>query len=369
VRNPWLALGCCAALALGVAACGSNDTNPSSGASGGGSGQKAGGTINGAGATFPAPVYSEWAARFKEAQGTTVNYQAIGSGGGIAQLTAGTVDFGASDAPMTNEEMQAAAKKGTPVHIPTVLGAVTVAYNVDGVGKGLKLDGATTADIFLGKIRKWNDPKIASLNSGVKLPAEDITVCHRSDESGTTKNFTEFLADYSPAWKNGPGTDKTVKWPTGTGAKGNDGVAACVKQTGGSVGYVEQAYALQNAFTTAAVKNADGRFVQPTLQATSDAGQGAKPPADLRFSTINAPGAGTYPISAVTFLLVYKDMCKAGVAPNTARAVDGWLDYALGAGQQVAPQLQYAPLPEAIKAKAKAKVAALQCDGKPLTAA
>jgi phosphate transport system substrate-binding protein len=368
VRKPWLALGCCAALALGVAACGSNDSNPSSGGGGGG-GARAGGTINGAGATFPAPVYSEWAARFKESRGTTVNYQAIGSGGGIAQLTAGTVDFGASDAPMTDQEIQAAAKKGTPVHIPTVLGAVTVAYNVNGVGKGLKLDGATIADIFMGKITKWNDPKIASLNSGVKLPAEDITVCHRSDESGTTKNFTEFLADYSTAWKNGPGVDKTVKWPTGTGAKGNDGVAACVKQTSGSVGYVEQAFALQNNFTTAAVKNSAGKFVQPTLQATSDAGKAAQPPADLRFSTINATGAGTYPISAVTFLLVYKDMCKAGVAPNTAKSVAGWLDYALGAGQQVAPQLQYAPLPSSVDSKAKAKVSSLQCNGKTLNAA
>ncbi|MEA2287449.1 MAG: phosphate transport system substrate-binding protein, partial [Solirubrobacteraceae bacterium] len=219
----WLALSCCAALAVGVAACGSNDTNPSSGGSGSsstssGSAQKAGGTINGAGATFPAPVYTEWAARFKESNGTTVNYQAIGSGGGIAQFSAGTVDFGATDAPMKDDEIAAAKKKGDPVHVPTVLGAVTVSYNVDGVEQGLKLDGTTVADIFLGKVKTWNDPAIAAQNSGVKLPPGDITVCHRSDESGTTKNFTEFLADYSPAWKSGPGVDKSVRWPTGTGA-------------------------------------------------------------------------------------------------------------------------------------------------------
>src|SRR3954447_25367256 len=199
-----LALSCCAVLALGAAACGSNDSNPGSGGSSasssasGGATAKAGGTINGAGATFPAPVYQEWAARFKEDNGTTVNYQGIGSGGGIAQFSARTVDFGASDAPMKDDESATAQKKGSdPVHVPTVLGAVTISYNLDGVQQGLKLDGRTAADIFLGKVKKWNDPAIAGQNSSVKLPAGNITVCHRSDESGTTKNFTEFLADYS----------------------------------------------------------------------------------------------------------------------------------------------------------------------------
>ena len=193
--NNLLALSCCAVLALAAAACGSNDSNPNSGgsssSSGSGGAAKAGGTINGAGATFPAPVYQEWAARFKETNGTTVNYQAIGSGGGIAQFSAGTVDFGASDAPMKDDEIATAQKKGSdPVHVPTVLGAVTISYNVDGVQQGLKLDGKTAADIFLGKVKKWNDPEIARQNSGVKLPSDNITVCHRSDESGTTKNFT-----------------------------------------------------------------------------------------------------------------------------------------------------------------------------------
>jgi len=364
--NQWLAAAAAAVLALGLAACGSNDESPSGGGSGGSStssGAKQGGTINGAGATFPQPVYTEWAARFKDQTGTTVNYQGVGSGGGIAQFTAGTVDFGATNAAMKPEEETAAKKKGDPVHVPTVLGAVTVSYNVSGVDKGLKLDGATIANIFLGKIKKWNDPAIAGLNSGVKLPGTDIAVCHRSDESGTTKNFTQFLADYSPEWESGPGVDKTVKWPTGTGAKGNDGVAGCVKQTDGAVGYVEQAYALQNNFTTAAVKNKDGQFVEPSLAATSAAGEGAQVPDDLKFSTINAPGPKTYPITAVTFLLVWADQCKSGIKPANAKLVKSWLDYALGDGQKVAPELQYAPLPDAIRQKAQAKVDALQCNG------
>jgi phosphate transport system substrate-binding protein len=364
--NRWLAAGAAATLALGVAACGSSDESPSGGTSGSSSsssGAKQGGTINGAGATFPAPVYTEWAARFKDSTGTTVNYQAVGSGGGIAQFTAGTVDFGATDAAMKPEEEAAAKKKGDPVHVPTVLGAVTVSYNVSGVDKGLKLDGATIADIFLGKIKKWNDPAIAKVSGNTSLPDKDITVCHRSDESGTTKNFTQFLADYSPAWESGPGVDKTVKWPTGTGAKGNDGVAGCVKQTDGAVGYVEQAYALQNDFTTAAVKNKEGQFVEPSLDATSAAGEGAEVPEDLKFSTINAPGAKTYPITAVTFLLVWQDQCKSGIKAETAKLVKSWLDYALGDGQKVAPELQYAPLPDPIKQKAQAKVDALQCNG------
>jgi phosphate transport system substrate-binding protein len=361
-------LALCAALALGAAACGSDEGTKSSSSgssSSNGSSSKLSGTINGAGATFPAPVYQEWASRMKE-QGLTVNYQAIGSGGGIAQFTAGTVDFGASDAPMKDEEITAAQKKGAPVHVPTVLGAVTVSYNVQGIDKGLKLDGATIADIFLGKIKKWNDPAIAKLNSGLKLPASNVTVCHRSDESGTTKNFTEFLADYSDAWKNGPGVDKSVKWPTGTGAKGNDGVAACIKQNDNSVGYVEQAYALANNFTYASVKNKSGAFVEPTLEAASAAGAVAKFPDDLRFSTINAEGEQAYPITAITFLLVYQDLCKAGLDQTKAKNVKAWLDYALGAGQNVAKDLQYAPLPDDIKSPAQQKVDGLVCNGSPI---
>jgi phosphate transport system substrate-binding protein len=355
-----LALAAFGVLAASAAACGSSNKGGSSNL------PDSGGSLNGAGATFPQPVYDEWGARFKDKSGTTVNYQGIGSGGGVAQFTAGTVDFGASDAAMTDDEIKAASKKGQPVHVPTVFGAVTVSYNLSGVKKGLKLDGPTIANVFLGKVKKWNDPSIANQNPGVTLPSSSISVCHRSDESGTTKLFTQFLADYSPAWKSGPGVDKTVKWPTGTGAKGNDGVAACVKQNQGAVGYVEQAFALQNGFTTADVKNKSGKYVAPTLASTSAAGVGLRVPSDLRFSAIDAPGAVAYPIASATFILVYKDMCKAGLSSTQAQRVKNWLDYAEGDGQKVAPQLQYAPLPAALHTQALAKVKGLTCNGKAL---
>ena len=361
------ALAAMGVLALGVAACGSDDN--SSGGSSSATGPK-GGTISGAGATFPQPVYEEWASRFKDEFGTTVNYNPIGSGGGIAQFTAGTVDFGATDAAMKPEEEAAAKKKGVPVHVPTVFGAITVSYNVDGLDKGLKLDGATVGDIFLGKIKKWNDPAIAKLNPGKDLPDTDITVVHRSDESGTTKLFTSFLEETNPEWKSKVGSDKTVKWPTGTGAKGNDGVAGAVKQTDGAVGYVEEAYALQNNFTTADVKNKAGQFVAPTLESTTAAGEGLTIPADLKFSAINASSnPAAYPIASATFLLVYQDMCKAGVKKDAAERTWNWLNYAVGPGQKVAPELQYAPLPAALDRKAQAKVDGLVCNGSPLKSA
>lgn len=334
-----------------------------------GNSSETGGALNGAGATFPQPVYNEWAARFQKQTGTVVNYQGVGSGAGVAQFTAGTVDFGASDAAMTDDEIAAAGKKGTPLHVPTVLGAVTVAYHVKGVPKGLRLDGRTLAGLFLGRIKRWDDPAITKLNAGAALPATAITLCVRSDGSGTTKNFTSFLSAHSPVWKSGPGTGKTVKWPVGTGAKGNDGVAGCIKQSDGAVGYVEQAFAAQNGLATAAIANRAGHYVEPSLDATAAAAAAASPPGDLRFSTIDAPGATTYPISAITFLLVYKDPCRAGVGAGRAKLLKGWLDYALGEGQQVAPRLQYAPLPAGILAKAKAAVASMTCDGKAISSA
>jgi phosphate transport system substrate-binding protein len=346
-----------AALALGVTACGSDDN------AGGGAKAQIGGALNGAGATFPQPVYQEWAARFQEQTGTAVNYQGIGSGGGIAQFTAGTVDFGATDSAMNEEEIAAARAKGDPVHIPTVLGAVTLSYNLEGVKTGMQLDGATIADIFLGRITTWNDPKLASANPDLQLPDAKITVCRRSDESGTTKNFTEFLAHYSKAWENGPGVDKSVKWPTGTGAKGNDGVAACIQQNEGSIGYVEQAYALANDFTFASVKNKSGKYVEPTLASTSAAGAGLDIPDDLRLSTIDAPGADAYPITALTFLLAYQDVCSAGRDAESAKRLKAWLEYAQGKGQNVAGELQYAKLPDALHQKAVEKVDGLQCNG------
>jgi phosphate transport system substrate-binding protein len=349
-----------AVLALGVAGCGSSnksDTNPSGGGGGGG-------TINGAGSTFAAPIYSQWGNTLKD-QGVTVNYQPVGSGAGVAQFAAGTVDFGASDPALAPED-KATIKKGEPVQIPTAFGAITVSYNLDGVEKGLKLDGATVADIFLGKIKTWNDPAIAKLNSGVKLPGDAITVVHRSDESGTTKGFTTFLSAYSKEWEKQVGADKTVKWPTGTGAKGNDGVAAAVKQQKGSVGYVEEAYALQNNFTTAAVKNKSGQYVEPTLESTTAAGEGVKVPSDLGISIIDAPNPKAYPISSQTFVIVYKDMCKAGKSQGAAQGVKKFLDYGLGAGQDVLGQLQYAKLPAAVLDKAKAAAGELTCNGQPI---
>ena len=361
-----LALGSAVALAVGVAACGSSKNSSSTGGSSSSSSSSA---LNGAGSTFQAPLVSEWASRFKSSAGITVNYQPVGSGAGIAQLTAGTVDFAGSDAVMKPEEVAAGRRLGTPVHLPIALGAVTVSYNLSGVRSGLRLDGPTIANIFLGRVTKWNDPAIASLNAGVSLPSTTITVCHRSDASGTTKNFTQFLAGQSAAWARGPGSDKSVQWPTGTGARGNDGVAGCVKQTSGAIGYVEQAYALQNNFTTAAVKNRAGQWVQPSLAATSAAGAGAKPPANLEFSTIDAPGAKSYPITAVTFQIVFQDVCKAGASQGTAASLKSWLTYILGDGQSVAPQLEYAPLPASIQRMAQARVDALTCNGQPIQAA
>src|SRR3954451_9405773 len=280
----WLALAAALVLALTVAACGSGNKSDTGG---GGSGSSGGGSINGAGSTFAAPIYQQWGNALKD-KGITVNYQPVGSGAGIAQLAAGTADFGASDPALTPED-RATFKKGEAVQIPMAFGAITVSYNLNGVKKGLKLDGATIADIFLGKVKKWNDPAIAKLNPGVKLPGDSITVVHRSDESGTTKGFTGFLSAYSKDWESAVGSDKTVKWPVGTGAKGNDGVAAAVKQQAGAVGYVEEAYALQNTFTTEAVKNKWGKFVAPPLATTTASGEGINVPADLGIDIIDSP--------------------------------------------------------------------------------
>jgi phosphate transport system substrate-binding protein len=344
-----------ALLPLAMAACGNSNDNGTSG----------GGTVNGAGSTFAAPIYSQWGNALK-GQGLTVNYEPVGSGAGVAQFAAGTVDFGASDPALTPED-KGTIKKGDPVQIPMAFGAITVAYNLDGVDKGLKLDGQTVADIFQGKVKKWNDPAIAKLNAGVKLPADDITIVHRSDESGTTAGFTKFLSAYSKDWESSIGSDKTVKWPTGTGAKGNDGVAAAVKQQKGAVGYVEEAYALQNDFTTAAVKNKSGQFVEPTLDSTTAAGEGVDVPSDLGISIIDAPNPEAYPIASQTFVIVYKDACKAGKSEGTAKALKQFVDYGLGEGQAVLGQLQYAKLPAEVLAKSKEAASGLQCNGAPIS--
>ncbi len=338
----------------------SSSTSGSSGSSGGGSG-----TINGAGSTFAAPIYQQWGSTLK-GQGLTVNFNAVGSGAGIAQLQSATVDFAGSDpAELPSEVSQG---KGPVLQFPIGFGAVTVSYNLSGVKSGIKLDGKTLADIFQGKIKTWDDPAIKSLNPGLSLPSTNITVVHRSDSSGTTKAFTTFLSANSPAWTAAAGKpDKIVKWPTGTGAKGNSGVAAAVKQTAGAVGYVEQAYALQNGFTYASLKNSSGKYVAPSLAASSAAAEGIKVPPDLAISTINSPNPAAYPIVSQTFLITYKDMCKAGISKSAASGVKKFFTYGLGAGQSVLNKLFYAPLPSGLLSKAKAQLNQLTCNGSPLS--
>jgi phosphate transport system substrate-binding protein len=323
-------------------------------------------SINGSGSTFAAPIYQQWGSNTKSSQGLTVNYQGVGSGQGISELTSGTVDFAGSDPPMSDAEIAAASKKSMPLHFPTALGAITLSYNVSGVNPGLKLDGATIAGIFLGKITKWNDPAIASQNPGVTLPSSSITVVHRSDASGTTKGFTGYLTAVDPTWASQVGKGKTVKWPTGTGAKGNDGVAAAVKSTPGSIGYVELAYALQNKFATASVKNAAGNYVAPSLESTTAAGTAVQPPADLRFTVSNPSGAGSYAITSQTFIIAYEDACKAGFSQSIAQGVKDFLAYGLGAGQNELAGLGYAKLPAAIDASATAQLSKLVCNGQAL---
>jgi phosphate transport system substrate-binding protein len=262
--------------------------------------------------------------------------------------------------------------KGPVLQLPVAFGAITVSYNLSGVKSGLKLDGPTIANIFLGKIKTWNDPAIKSLNPGISLPSTSITVIHRSDSSGTTKGFTTFLSDESPQWKSQVGADKDVKWPTGTGAAKNSGVAAAVKQTSGAVGYVEQAYAIENNFTYAAVKNSSGKYIVPTIPATSAAATGVSVPPDLGISTINAPGATAYPITSQTFLDVYQDPCKdGGASSSTASGLKKFLTYALGAGQKTlgagSDQLPYAPLTGDLVSKATAKLGKMTCNGSPVS--
>jgi phosphate transport system substrate-binding protein len=365
----WLAGITAAALALGIAACGSSD-NSSTSSSGSSSSSGVSGSITGAGSTLAAPIYQQWGSNLK-GKGITLNFQPVGSGAGVTAWEQGTADFAGSDPALGDDEIAAASKKGgAPVHIPTVFGGITVSYNVSGVKEGLKLDGKTVADIYLGKVKKWNDPEIAGQNSGTSLPDKNITVVHRSDSSGTTKGFTQFLADYSPEWKSGPGVDKTIKWPTGTGAKGNNGVAAAVKQSDGAIGYVEQAYALQNNFTFAAVKNKDGKYVMPTLESTSAAGDSLTLPDDLRFTAINAPGANTYPVVSQTFIIVHTDLCAGGMSADKAKVFKAFIDYGLSSdGQNAAKELSYAPLPTQLLDKAKAQVTKLKCNGSALTGA
>jgi phosphate transport system substrate-binding protein len=358
INNKIGALAGCALLALGLGACGSSKKSSTGAAA-----SSSGATISGAGSTFAAPVYQQWASSLS---GTTVNYQAVGSGAGITALENKTVDFGASDPPLKPADESAIAKNGSPaVQVPMFLGAITVSYNVPGLPTGLKLDGKTIADIYLGKVKTWNDAEIKALNPGSTLPSTAITVIHRSDSSGTTAGFTGFLAAVDPEFKSKVGEGKDVPWPTGTGAKGNAGVAGAVQQTAGSVGYVEQAYALQHKFTYASVKNAAGKFVAPSLESTSAAAEGLTIPSNLGIKIKDPKGANAYPITSQTFIVVNKDLCKAGTPGGeaAAKAVVKFLDYGLGSGQSILAQADYAALPAAILARSKAAVASLQCNG------
>ncbi|MHB1311845.1 MAG: phosphate ABC transporter substrate-binding protein PstS [Gemmatimonadaceae bacterium] len=315
-------------------------------------------SLTGAGATFPYPLYSKWFSDYAARTGVKINYQSIGSGGGIRQLQEQTVDFGASDAPMSDAELSK-AKGGKVMHFPMTLGAVVVTYNVPGVPQGLKLSGAVLGDIFLGKITKWNDPRIAALNAGVKLPARDILVVHRSDGSGTSYIFTDYLSTVSPSWKSGPGTGKEVQWPVGLGGKGNEGVAGQVRQIAGSIGYVELAYARQNKLAYAEMQNATGAFVAPSIEAITEAAASAAKKlgkdTDYRVSIVNAPGKKSYPISSFTWLLIYEKMTDA----TKARKLADFVKYALFEGQKAAPALDYAPLPTNIAKQLELRLATL----------
>ncbi|HET6866312.1 MAG TPA: phosphate ABC transporter substrate-binding protein PstS [Solirubrobacteraceae bacterium] len=354
--------------ALIVAACGSSSSSSAGGAASGGSSSSSGGksTVNGAGSTLAAPIYQQWASTLS-GQGVTLNYNPVGSGTGIADLQTATVDFAGSDPSLKAEDKS--AMKGPVLQFPVAFGAITVSYNLSGVKSGLKLDGPTISKIYQGQIKTWNDPAIKALNPGMSLPSTGITVVHRSDSSGTTAGFTTFMADADPSWASTVGPpDKEVKWPTGTGAAKNSGVAAAVKQTDGAIGYVEQAYALENNFTYAAVKNSSGQFVLPTIQNTSAAAQGITVPPDLGISTINSSAKGAYPIVSQTFLDAYKDPCKDGKASaSVASGLKKFLTYAFGDGQKTlgagSNQLPYAPLPSDLVSKDQTQLATMTCNG------
>ena len=304
--------------------------------------------LNGAGATFPAPLYSKWFSDYAAKTGVKINYQSLGSGAGVKQFTEGTVDFGASDAPMSDEEL--AKLKSPAFHIPTVLGAVVITYNVPEVTKPLNLTGPIVADIYLGKITKWNAPEIAAANKGVALPNKDILVVHRSDGSGTTYIFTDYLSAISPAWSSGPGKAKDVQWPVGLGGKGNDGVAGQVKQLPGSIGYIELAYARQNKLPYAALRNAAGKFVMPSIESITEAAAAtaAKLPAntDFRVSIVNAAAADAYPIASFTYLLVSQTQPD----PVKGKKLIDFIKWAIHDGEKDAAALDYGPLPKNVVA-------------------
>ena len=347
-QSTWWALA--AAGLISTAACtgGDADTRGDTGGAAAPAAASRGGVdLTGAGATFPYPIYNKWFSDYAAKTGIKINYQSIGSGGGIRQIQEGTVDFGASDAPMTDDEMSK-AKGGPILHFPTVVGADVITYNVPEITQPLQLTGEVIADVFLGKITKWNDARIAGLNPTAKLPASDIIVVHRSDGSGTTYVFTDYLTTVSPAWAAGPGRGKDVKWPVGLGGKGNEGVAGQVKQTPGTIAYVELAYAKQNNLPAASVKNAAGTFVAPTIESLTAAANGSiakfPPNTDYRVSIVNSPDPSAYPIASFTWLLIYE---RQPDATKGKKLVD-FMRWALTEGESSAAALDYAAIPPAL---------------------
>jgi phosphate transport system substrate-binding protein len=331
-----------------------------------GSGPGTGGgpiSLQGAGATFPNPLYQKWVSEYgKLHPNVRIDYQSIGSGGGIKQIQAQTVDFGASDAPMTDDDLKAAP--GEIIHIPTVLGAVVVTYNVPSITQPLHFSPEVIADIFLGKIKKWDDQRIKQDNAGASLPATDITVVHRAESSGTTFVFTDYLAKVSPEWKSTVGADKQPKWPVGQGGKGNEGVTGQIKQQPNTIGYVELAYAVQNKLPVALVKNGSGKFVEPSIDAVTAAAAStsAQTPQDLRVSITNATGENAYPISSYTYILAYKNQKNA----EKGKALVDFLWWGIHDAEQFARDLQYAPLPKEIVTRAETKINSITSGGKPL---
>jgi phosphate transport system substrate-binding protein len=313
-------------------------------------------TVNGAGATFPNPMYQKWFSEYHKAHpDIQFNYQSIGSGGGIRQVLAQTVDFGASDGPMTDEQLSQAKTK--ILHIPTVLGAVVPAYNVPGVSGELKFTSEALAGIFLGRITTWNDPAIAKANPGVNLPNQSIIVVHRSDGSGTTYIFTDYLSKVSSEWQNGPGKGTSVKWPVGLGGKGNEGVAGMIRQMQGGIGYIELIYAVQNKIDYGSVKNASGAFVKASLDSVTSAAASAKSmPADFRVSITNAPGKDAYPISSFTWLLIPEKSKEAA----KGKILADFLTWMVDDGQKMTADLTYAPLPGNVAEKVKGAIKLVQ---------
>jgi phosphate transport system substrate-binding protein len=345
-------------IALVAVACSSNSS--SDGASGGGF---EGVALTGAGATFPDPIYEQWFQDFQPVEaGAKINYQAIGSGGGIEQFTAQTVDFGASDAPLQADEIKALPTDY--IELPTVLGGVVIAYNVSGLDAGLKLDGDTAAKIFLGDITTWNDQAIAALNPGVSLPSTPISVVHRSDESGTTFVFTSWLSAQSKDWDTKVGADKAVQWPTGTGGDGNDGVAAATGQTDGSIGYLSYDFAVSANLGVADIKSDDGSFITPSIDSISKAGGGLTFPIQPTTNILNSSAKGAYPIATSTYLLLYKD----GTDANKAQTIFDFVTWALTKGQATVQQLNYSPLPSDIASQALSALSAMTVKGQQLTA-